>query len=141
MTQIRFRDDSPHVAQMRFKGTPWEPYMDYITKESFDATPLPQPGDIWRSLWYQSPEEKAAGKPRVIAGYAICCPKCGDIHVWTTATNCSSRKNGVCSHSGVGSCWEWTGSAEEGTLTASPSLLCHECGYHGWLRNGQLTDC
>lgn len=133
--RIHFRSDNWHVAQMRFKETPWENYITWMTKEDFDATPLPSPGDIWRSNWYKE------GGEGPIAGYVICCPTCGDVHPWTTATNCEPKVDGVCRHSGTSSCWDWIGSAEEGTLSASPSLLCHTCGYHGWLRNGELTSC
>jgi hypothetical protein len=146
--QIRFRTDGCHFVQMRAKGTEWRDIWG-ISKEEWDALEPGRPGDIWRIRWYKD------GSEGPIAGYAIWCPKCNDLHHWTTATNCReggqehSYKSGtgvertyyVCGHSGVGSCWEWTGSAEEGTLTARPSLLCHTCGFHGWLTNGQLSDC
>lgn len=94
-----------------------------------------QQGDVWRIHWHSGP----------LAGYAITCPKCKQVHQWTTALNC--REAG-CPHNGVSSCWKWTGSPEEGTLTASPSLHCVTewkgnptggCGWHGHLSNGQMV--
>ena len=148
---IHFRTDNWHFAQCKFKGTPRQEAWKDISQADYDAIPLPVPGDIWRITWYK--EGGGPGGP--FAGYAICCPKCGDIHQWTTATNCafqptshsykstdgSEKSYKTCGHSGKASCWDWGGSAEEGTLTANPSLLCHTCGYHGWLRNGELTEC
>lgn len=29
---------------------------------------------------------------------------------------------------------EWEG------LTLSPSILCHQCGHHGWIRDGRWVD-
>lgn len=144
--RIRFRSDNWHYVSMRTNGADWVDYIG-LPKEEYEALPLLQPGDIWRSHW--------RGEAGNLAGYAICCPTCKEVHPWTTATNCSFNltehtykdKDGndksykVCGHSGIGSCWDWTGSAEEGTLSANPSLLCHTCGYHGWLKNGELTAC
>ena len=148
--RIRFRSDNWHYADMRAKGSVTEPFESWgLTQAQYDAIEPAKPGDIWRSRWHA---ENGQGP---IAGYAICCPKCGSVHPWTTATNCSfqltqhsytddkgqQKTYNTCGHSGTGSCWDWTGSAEDGTLSANPSLLCHTCGYHGWLRNGELTEC
>lgn len=116
-----------------------QPYLDELADPNFEAA---QPGDAWRIYW-----AKAAGVPEPIAGYALTCPKpdCPDgVHQWTTASNCSTKgQDGKrCSHEGIGSCWTWTGSAEDGTLTANPSLHCVApigCGWHGWLRDGQMV--
>jgi len=78
--RIRFRSDSWWIAQCKFKGTVHADYMA-SSRDEWDAVPPPQPGDIWRSHWH--------GDEHALAGYAICCPKCGDVHTWTTATNCS----------------------------------------------------
>lgn len=142
-TPIHFRTDSWHESQMRLKNDDktidgWDFY-SFEERNRIKVTPLPKAGDTWRVRWYRPVGEEEGP----VAGYAICCPKCGDIHAWTTAINCTSpRENGSCSHSGTGSCWTWTGSAEDGTLTANPSLLVvtPECGYHGWLQNGVLSD-
>lgn len=146
--QIRFRTDDSNHVQMRMKGTAWADHLG-VSQETYEALSPALPGDTWRLRWYA---EHGEGP---IAGYAIWCPKCNDLHHWTTATNCrqggqehsykdeagTEHRYYVCGHSGVGSCWQWSGSAEDGTLTARPSLLCHTCGFHGWLTNGVLSDC
>lgn len=140
--KIRFRTDGWHFADLKAKGTTAATMRnEYGYNEHdvarFEALPPAEPGDCWRVRWHK---EEGDGP---IAGYAICCPLCKNIHAWTTASNCASRlPGGSCQHSGNGSCWNWTGSAEDGTLTASPSLYCQEslggCGWHGWLQNGDL---
>lgn len=99
-----------------------------------------QPGDVWRIHWYKQDGQGP------VAGYAICCPGCGKIHHWTTANNCKTKGQKdpaypyMCTHSGVGSCWDWTGSAEGNTLTGRPSLqvTADDCHWHGYLTNGKL---
>ncbi|MGH7184697.1 MAG: hypothetical protein ACREIB_00230 [Pseudomonadota bacterium] len=115
-------------------------------RERWEQAEPARAGDTWRCRWYRPPGEPEGP----IAGYWICCPRCGDIHPWTTANNCKSRRElrsetgelqgYTCDHSGKFSCWTWTGSAEENTLDAKASLLCHSCGYHGWLNAGVLID-
>lgn len=103
------------------------------------ATDLPKPGDTWRLEWHSGP----------FAGYAICCPKCKRIHHWDSANNCADGViNGICKHrrtedgGQLGSCWVWSGSAEDNSLSAQPSLhVSLGCGWHGWLTNGVLTEC
>lgn len=100
-----------------------------------------QPGDCWRVRW--------GGDNGGLAGYAICCPRCLQVHTWTSAASCMGRAlaagQGACQHNGVSSCWQWTGLPEDGTLTAEPSLHCDSslggCGWHGWLRAGVLSEC
>jgi hypothetical protein len=136
MTRIRLRTDSQIIAEAKALGKPTDNEEWYGPKAEVDATPAAQPGDAWEIRWYKKDGEGP------LAGYAICCPKCKAIHAWTQANNCSKRPDkGHCSHSGVSSCWDWTGSAEAGTLTAKPSLLCHTCGFHGWLTDGILSEC
>lgn len=132
-TRIRFRNDGWHLAEMKAEGRTadeirkWGYEQEWV--EKFIEMPLPLPGDIWRVRWY-----KADGEEGPIAGYAICCPRCLKVHAWTSALNCKP-----CPHQGKSSCWNWTGSAEDGTLSASPSLFASgACGWHGWLRNGVL---
>lgn len=147
MTRIRFRegswlqaDDAARIA--RGQETLW-----FDPPQLVGVEPA-QPGDCWRTRWW------AASGEGPIAGYAICCPKCLQVHSWSSARNCSTKRplpggGSVCAHSGIGSCWQWSGSAEDGTLTASPSLHAiaegpkvgiegHGCGWHGWLQNGEL---
>lgn len=108
-----------------------------------DPRPKPQPGDTWRIYWYHLDEEGNQINDW-LAGYAICCPKCLKVHHWTTASNCPRTPEGCAHEKAHTSCWTWTGSAEEGTLTASPSLFSVEalggCGWHGWLQNGELHN-
>jgi hypothetical protein len=161
--RIRFRNDSAFKADdtaARARGDK----LLWHHLEELDTEPVPpaEPGDCWRVRWGLSVEQTAAGMTEgPIAGYEITCIKCKRNHAWTTSTNCSTIKDRpwsyvdadgvtqsgvakVCDHSGVGSCWVWTGSPEAGDLTASPSLWCREdlggCGYHGFLQNGVLSD-
>lgn len=155
--RMRFRTDGWHYADLKTYGWTREKFaemrnIDYI--DAFDATPAAQPGDVWRIKWYKEGIEKGP-----LAGYAICCLQCGHVHQWTTAGNCQTdlqevrykNKNGedqsymACIHKrkGEGSCWQWTGSAEDNVLTASPSLLVThgDCNFHGRLQSGELKDC
>jgi hypothetical protein len=151
VARIRFRSDNRYIAEQKALGRGFERVASWATRDLFDATPAAEPGDIWRVYWYSLEAPGHLGPP---AGYDICCITCRRVHSWNTATNCASRKpireegtgkviGYTCAHSGVSSCWQWTGSAEEGTLTASPSLYSREdlggCGYHGFLRNGEIT--
>jgi len=90
------------------------------------AVPPAEPGDVWRFG----------------GAYALTCPNeaCDQgVHAWDHAWDCrpNARK---CS----GTCWNWSGSPEDGTLTAQPSLhvLAEKggCGWHGWLRNGEMVS-
>jgi hypothetical protein len=127
-THIRFRTDASFFAEQKALGKEWDEH--YGDRALWDATEAAKPGDAWRIRWYQKDGEGP------IAGYAICCPKCSQVHRWCSASNCSP-----CPHQGIGSCWNWTGSAEDGTLTASPSLFASlGCGWHGWLQNGEMKE-
>jgi hypothetical protein len=97
--------------------------------EYFDI-PAAQEGDVWRLT-------SAAGNLR---GYALACPEQScelGAHGWDHARDCADRGNAE-----APSCWNWTGTPEDGTLTASPSLHCVKewggCGWHGWLQNGVM---
>jgi hypothetical protein len=156
--RIRFRSDNSFKADdaarlARGLKTVWN------NPEELVGVEPAQPGDVWRSRWALSLDQKAAGMTEgPIAGYSICCPKCLAVHHWGTALNCEPKipwsvtgtdgqvyTGTKCRHSGEGSCWNWTGSAEDGTLSASPSLHCIEtaggCGWHGHLTNGLLKHC
>lgn len=152
-TPMRFRTDSAFAATSKARlarglTSNWHNADDPDLKDIEPA----RPGDVWRTRWY-APE----GAEGPIAGYDIFCPNCYDLHCWTTATNCGTKRERTgtnsdgttftftaCDHSGTGSCWQWTGSAEDNLLTAHPSLHCQKefggCGYHGWLQNGVLSD-
>lgn len=163
MTRMRFRTDNSHIAERKRLGDTYEVahVESWATREVWDATPAAEPGDTWRTRWAVTIEQKAQGLTEgPIAGYAIACIKCREVHRWTSALNCEPKipwstswvdDEGVsrtssrthCTHSGKGSCWVWTGSAEENLLNASPSLhsLIDKggCGYHGFLTNGEIT--
>lgn len=144
---MRFRADDRWIAEAKALG---RPYKDYFgTRKKWDSTPAAEPGDTWRILFYAP---KGEPKDR-LAGYDIACPKCRHVHGWTSARNCGSRRERIiggetytmCDHQVAREpCWTWTGSAEDGTLSASPSLHCDAsiggCGYHGFLTNGVLSD-
>lgn len=158
MTKMRFRTDGWHHADLKivdesfdsmygdtFTGCPED---DAIARRTWAETPKAEPGDVWRIFWYHHDGPDGEQINDRIAGYAICCPGCRRVHNWTCARNCASRiPGGTCSHSGTGSCWNWTGSAEEGTLTCTPSLqvLLHEvepggCDWHGYITQGDLHN-
>jgi hypothetical protein len=142
--KMRFRTDQSYDYYIRALIETAENPLDFVRDKNelkrIKKLEPAKPGDTWRIKWHSTD---------TVAGYIICCPKCLQLHHWTTANNCSKDvKDGICVHSRstdggeLGSCWEWTGSAEENTLTASPSLHASgACGYHGWLRNGILTEC
>lgn len=152
---MRFRVDSWSAAEdvTRIARGERSHFLDHMAHldparlAELRATPPAQPGDVWRVRWY------AAEGEGPIAGYAIGCPTCGLVHSWTTANGCAAGRRAiegspghtVCEHSGVGSCWTWSGSAESNLLTAAPSLHCvlalGGCGFHGFLENGQLRHC
>lgn len=124
---MNYRTDSAHLAGWHrallsgaLERKPDADYSDTL------AVPPAELGDVWR-----------AGP-----GYALTCPNASckqGVHVWDHAWDCrpGARK---CDGSG---CWTWTGSIEGGTLTAQPSLhvLVSKggCGWHGWLRQGEMT--
>lgn len=153
-TRMRFRTDSEYAAGEHAKllagGKPWscanEGYTCDYHREWWASTPPAEPGDTWRVRWHPDGEAKTRGEEGPIAGYSICCPKCRQTHNWSTANNCASKREREggwisCDHSGKGSCWTWSGSAEEGTLSASPSLFANgegACGWHGFLIDGEL---
>jgi len=167
---MRFRTDGNHAAAEHarvLRDPSYKPFQCRNRKDSWSGnlhdrarcghhgqwwkrTPPALPGDTWRIRWYT---KKGKGP---IAGYDVCCPKCGENHAWTTANNCSAPRRtytykdtatgkmiegSVCIHSGKSSCWNWTGSAEHNQLSATPSLLASgACGWHGFLTAGVLRS-
>jgi hypothetical protein len=130
---MRFRTDGEVIASLKANG---ENKPDFIDQSEWDRTPKAEIGDVWRIFWYHHVDQQQVDDQ--IAGYAICCPKCREVHYWTSASNCD-RTGGSCVHEKQRtSCWNWTGSAEANQLSATPSLLCHTCGWHGYLTNGEL---
>ena len=115
----------------------WDEYLAALDDPNFESA---KEGDVWVSRWWRPDDEVGP-----IAGYTLTCPDpaCEDgVHSWTQAGNCGGRVDGRCPHYNVGSCWEWTGSPEDGTLTASPSLYATgaKCRWHGFLRNGVMSS-
>lgn len=107
------------------------------------------PGDYWRITWHAAPEK--------LAGFAICCPKCKEIHHWTSANNCGSKRQitittpGGTEHKAMTcdhqqrheSCWTWTLDETGKPIRAVASLFANGpgmCGYHGFLGGGGAPD-
>lgn len=144
--KMRFRTDGAWHADWHARLLRNDTLPEHVA-ESLDrikATPPAEPGDVWRMTW--------SGEADVLAGYIICCPRCLLLHHWCQANNCTvgpkcedCRCTHSCTKAGtLGSCWSWTGVAEENSLSASPSLHASgegSCGWHGWLRNGELVEC
>jgi hypothetical protein len=115
-------------------------------------TPVARLGDVWVVRFVASDDPgitttvRSAKGP--IVGYALTCPNeaCTfGVHDWTWTNNCDQKlpKGSRCAHMrDRTSCWTWTGSPADGTLSASPSLHSPTdlggCGWHGHLRNGQM---
>jgi hypothetical protein len=149
--RMRFREDSITAAEYHareLRGNPVTPHecddpACEWNPEAYRKIPPAEPGDTWRLTHWR----KEGNGPT--AGYAICCPRCRQVHYWASANNCASKRQlesggRVCDHTGKSSCWDWGGSAEEGTLTGSPSLFANgegACGWHGYLRAGALEEC
>lgn len=104
--------------------------------EVYEKVEPARPGDMWTCMF----------SDRGQAGYWLCCPKCGDLHAVTSASNCTEKGTFggyvMCRHQHERiSCWTWSGSAENNTLTAHPSIhFVGECGWHGWLENGAFRE-
>jgi hypothetical protein len=163
--KMNFRTDGSHYADMKahgwtFDGDGEKAYGKCFTDEkdreearaSWEAVPPAQPGDVWRLVW------GGVGNEDKLAGYSICCPGCGHVHAWVRASNCHdgeieivdkySDADGIheykykqCVHQREHrSCWTWTGSPEDGTLTGAPSLLVQQddCKWHGFIQNGDI---
>jgi hypothetical protein len=153
---MRLRTDNFHLAGWK-RAALIGGRIDVAKSILDDPIPAAEPGDVW--IVRQSPknidemrfggsDEESADWP--IVGYALTCPNGAcrfGVHDWTWANNCSQKlpEGGPrCVHMrDRQSCWTWTGSVEEGTLTANPSLHSPTklggCGFHGWLKKGVLA--
>lgn len=150
--RMRFREDGADEAERHARSLAGEKVYECdcdnpectSKRVSWEKVPPSEPGDTWECHWY-----RPKGEPQgPIAGYIICCPRCRKLHYWTSANNCGSKRKldgggWTCDHSGKSSCWTWTGSPRDGTLTGSPSLFANgegHCGWHGHLRNGEMVE-
>lgn len=139
-------------------GLGWHPpYLVMIGDDAFEPAQL---GDAWRIRGHVEMIERADGSgsfPRAtqhwadehrwpVVGYSLTCPneRCPEGgHRWTHASDCDGDYGRACKlGAGRLSCWDWTGSAEAGDLTASPSLWVNWdlCGWHGFLQSGVMTS-
>jgi hypothetical protein len=163
---MRYRDDSITAAEIKRDAVAGKPV--YQCREAWCLAnpadrcpyhpevwvPVPpaMPGDTWRLTWHPG-ADAPEGADGPLAGYAICCPLCLEVHYWSSADNCASKRpytitgtdgkdyqGWTCDHiEARTSCWTWTGSAEGGTLSAYASLYARKaCGWHGWLDTGVL---
>lgn len=131
---MNLRTDSFHIAGWRRSaalGARAVGERDVETDPKYADIPRADLGDVWVL------HNRNGG----VTGYALTCPNqaCPQgVHPWDHAYNCPVR-----SEPDAPPCWTWTGSIEEGNLTASPSLHVMAelggCGWHGWLRDGQMV--
>jgi hypothetical protein len=130
--------------------TNWDPHwLVTLNDDSFEAA---QPGDVWEVRGSPTDPgtiswQRQGREDWVMIGYGLWCPneRCtAGVHLWDHASDCPAPR-GSCKvprpDAQVQSCWAWSGSIEDGTLTASPSLFVdHEsCGWHGFLQNGEMA--
>lgn len=79
-----------------------------------------EPGDMIRT---QKQDDR-------VYGFLIACPGCGQF-------------GSLCVDPTQPICWKVDGGSTDDvtTLTLSPSILKHCCGWHGYLRNGVFESC
>ena len=133
---MRLRTDSLHIAGWKRSAELGARQVDpddndVSTHPDYAAIEPAQPGDVWIL------RNQNGG----IVGYGLTCPNeaCDQgAHAWDHARDCPHRYE-----RDAPPCWTWTGSIEDGTLTATPSLHVVKewggCGWHGWLRNGEMV--
>jgi hypothetical protein len=124
----------------------WAP--DYLAYLSDSKAEEVKPGDVWEFRKVEG--EKATQTYRLkgnehltVVGYGLWCPneRCQEgMHVWTHASDCKAPF-GPCKHGGP-SCWNWSGTIEDNDLTGQPSLWANHpgCGWHGFLRAGEMQS-
>jgi hypothetical protein len=132
---MRLRADSLHIAGWKRSAALGaripDPHDDVYMNADYAGIPPAEPGDVW-ILHNRNGE---------VVGYGLTCPNeaCEQgAHPWDHARDCPVR-----TAPDAPPCWTWTGSIEDGSLTASPSLHVVKewggCGWHGWLRNGEMV--
>lgn len=132
---MRLRTDSLHVAGWKrsadLGARAVQSADDVSTLTDYANIEAAQLGDVWEI-------HNQAG---AIVGYGLTCPnvRCDQgAHAWDHAFDCPIRYQ-----PDAPGCWTWSGSVADGTLTASPSLHVLEerggCGWHGWLRDGEMV--
>ncbi len=144
---MRLRVDSMHIAGWKrahdLNGCQCVPGQNHVAHDPEFAHIEPaQEGDVWRLAGFMN-------RPETAGGYALTCPKrdCAEgVHRWWHAAGCpaGNDSDAACVHGADRtSCWTWTGTPEEGNLSANPSLWCMAerggCGWHGWLRDGSMV--
>lgn len=107
-----------------------------------------KPGDVWEVR--QDPRDGRTQTVRLdpawtVIGYVLTCPneQCSEgVHQWTHARDCKAPFEN-CKNGGP-SCWNWEGTIEDGDLTGNPSLWASAdlggCGWHGYLRHGEMQS-
>lgn len=138
---MRLRTDSLHIAGWKrahdLRGCAVvcgdKPKRNHVAHQprKYRAKPA-EPGDVW----------VLHNRNGAITGYAMTCPNeaCEQgVHPWDHAYNCPVR-----AEPDAPPCWSWTGSIEEDSLTATPSLhvLAERggCGWHGFITSGQMVS-
>jgi hypothetical protein len=169
---VNLRTDSWHDAcrlrAVRLGAVPDPTKLPAAERDRYDpewlvyvATREPaRPGDVWQLR--QNPSgpyvQRSYGGNRPgwpVCGYVLVCPvaTCPEGgHDWDHAFDCpaGARFGAACKRGAArASCWDWSGNAGDGTLTANPSLQvlpCPDaagvpttCQFHGWLRAGHLA--
>jgi len=125
--------------------TNWsEDWLAFVRADGGEAAP----GDVWEISINPDNDRQHSCVPHegwTVVGYTLWCPNeaCPfGTHEWTHAHDCKPYDGVPCKNGGP-SCWTWTGSPLDGTLTASPSLYSPRdiggCGWHGHLNAGELT--
>lgn len=156
--RITFPDRRPGRAGPP-RITRWAP--EYVAMVRDDGFEPARDGDVWRirghaelrgraddgSLFTSMINSWGEDHPTwPVIGYGLTCPNRACLeggHRWTHAHDCRGLYGEPCK-AGPGrlSCWEWTGSPEDGNLSASPSLFIDwdGCGWHGFLTSGAMTS-
>lgn len=124
----------------------WDPdYIDFLNQDGGEA----EPGDVWEFRRVEdSPNTQTyrleGNEKLTVVGYGLWCPneRCEyGMHIWTHASDCKADQGKPCKNGGP-SCWNWTGTIEDNDLTGNPSLWANHpsCGWHGYLRNGEMKS-
>lgn len=147
---MRLRTDSWYIAGWKRAAALGRP--DVAGSVLDDPVPAAELGDVWVIRFDGDRTQSHDNTPEdwPIIGYALTCPneQCRfGVHDWTWANNCGEKLpegEARCTHMrDRRSCWQWSGSVDDGTLTATPSLHSPTelggCGWHGHLRDGEMV--